>query len=154
GSQNLDGPEYRTGNGGHWPFLPANDSGAIMVGAGFPTSLYDGTDISRARLGFSNYGSRLNLQGWGTGVITTGYGDLYSSEGANLWYTFVFSGTSSASPIVASAVALVESIHEEINGAVVTPALMRSILVNTGSPQQSGSRCRHWPWPLRQWSPG
>jgi serine protease len=27
-------PVYSTGNGGHWPFLPQNDSGSIMVGAG------------------------------------------------------------------------------------------------------------------------
>ena len=34
GSQNLDDAVYSAGNGGHWPFLLANDSGAIIVGAG------------------------------------------------------------------------------------------------------------------------
>src|SRR5262249_33446305 len=49
------------------------DSGAIMVGAGAPPA-YSQTD--RARLYFSTYGSRVDLQGWGFSVATTGYGDL------------------------------------------------------------------------------
>jgi hypothetical protein len=134
GSQDLDGSEYDTG---HAPFKPENDSGAIIVGGGVaPTSA---TDTDRSRRSSSCYGSRVNLQGWGHLVTTTGYGTSYSSEGKNLWYTDTFSGTSSASPIVTSAVALVESWHEQTQGGVMTPAAMRTLLVNTGSPQQSGT---------------
>ncbi|MDT8322814.1 MAG: HYR domain-containing protein [Bacteroidota bacterium] len=137
GSQDLDGSEYSSGNGGHHPFDGSINSGAIIVGAGAPPT---GSTTDRSRLGFSNYGSRVNLQGYGSGVMTTGYGGHYSAEGKNLWYTSSFSGTSSASPIVTGAVALVESIHEELNaGATVTPAAMRTLLMATGSPQQSGT---------------
>jgi len=37
--------------------------------------------------------------------VTTGFGDLYSAEGKDYWYTSTFDGTSSASPVVAGAVA-------------------------------------------------
>ena len=59
------------------------DSGAIIVGAG---GVYPGGTWSEGnleRLSFSSYGSRFDLQGWGEDVVTTGYGDLYNSEGVN-----------------------------------------------------------------------
>ena len=137
GSQDLDGSEYSTGNGGHHPFDGSINSGAIIVGAGAAPT---GFNTDRSRLGFSNYGSRVNLQGYGERVMTTGYGGHYSAEGKDRWYTSTFSGTSSASPIVTGAVALVNSIHEELNaGTPVTPAAMRSLLIATGSPQQAGT---------------
>lgn len=140
GEEDLDDPVYSTGNNGHWPFLPQNNSGAIIVGAGAAPASFGGTDTDRSRLWFSNYGARVNLQGWGERVMTTGYSDHYSAEGMNLWYTNAFGGTSSASPIVASAVSLMESVNEAIRGGkLITPAIMREILVNTGSPQQSGT---------------
>lgn len=140
GRENLDDPIYSTGNNGHWPFLPGSNSGAIIVGAGAALAAFGGSDNDRSRLSFSNYGSRVDLQGWGERVMTTGYGSYYSAEGIDLWYTRTFGGTSSASPIVASTVALMESVNEEIKGGQsITPANMRSILINTGSPQQSGT---------------
>ncbi|MCB2206305.1 HYR domain-containing protein [bacterium] len=136
GSQDLDGSEYSQGNGGHYPFDGSINSGAIIVGAGAPPG---GSTTDRSRLNFSNYGSRVNLQGYGSGVMTTGYGGHFSAEGKNRWYTATFSGTSSASPIVTGAVALVESIQQELHGGTgLTPAAMRSLLMSTGSPQQSG----------------
>jgi serine protease len=88
GSQNLDAAVYSTGNDGHWPFRPEQDSGAILVGAGAPPDYAN----PRSRLDFSNYGSTVDLQGWGYSVVTTGYGDLYSAEGRNTWFTGTFSG--------------------------------------------------------------
>jgi hypothetical protein len=108
------------------------DSGAIIVGAGSPTT-YPQTD--RSRLYFSTYGSRVDVQGWGYNVYTTGYGDLYSGTGKNQWYTAQFSGTSSASPIVTGAAALLSSISQQ-RGKLQTPAWIRSTLTSTGSPQQ------------------
>ncbi len=136
GSQNLDAPEYSVGNGGHYPFNGSINSGAIIVGAGARPS---GSTTDRSRLSFSCYGARVNVQGWGEGVMTTGYGNYFSSEGMDRWYTGGFSGTSSASPIVTGAVALIESIEEQLHGGTpITPAAMRTLLINTGSPQQAG----------------
>jgi alpha-tubulin suppressor-like RCC1 family protein len=101
------------------------DSGAIIVGAGNPLE----------RLSFSSYGSRFDLQGWGHNVVTTGYGDLYNSAGVNLFYTSTFSGTSSASPIVAGAVAAVQGNRLARGLPTLSPAAMRSLLVATGSSQ-------------------
>lgn len=131
GSQNLDDPIYSTGNGGHWPFLPQNDSGAIIVGAG----AWAGASSPRLRLFFSNFGATVDLQGWGERVTTTGYGDAYSAQGANLFFTNTFGGTSSASPIVASSVALLQSIVQANTGSVLTPAQVRQFLRTTGTPQ-------------------
>ena len=135
GSMNLDDPIFQTG---HAPFLPENDSGAIIVGAGASPPL-GSVPADRSKLSFSNYGSRVNLQGWGHNVTTAGYGNLYSAEGENLYFTRFFNGTSSASPIVASAVASIEGIVEAETGTPAHPALVRTLLERTGSPQQSGS---------------
>ncbi|WP_224248227.1 immunoglobulin-like domain-containing protein [Hyalangium gracile] len=132
GGQNLDAPIYSTGNGGHYPFLPQNDSGAIIVGAG-QSPVYGPS--ARAAHSFSNYGSTVDLQGWGDRVTTTGYGGLYSSEGVNRWYTGTFSGTSSATPIVAGAVASVQGASIAAGQGVLSPSAMRSLLLSTGTPQ-------------------
>jgi hypothetical protein len=139
GNQNLDAAIYSTGNGGHWPFLPVNDSGAIIVGAGAAPAVSGGSTTDRSRLGFSNYGATLDLQGWGERVHTTGYGSLYSTGGINFFYTASFNGTSSASPIVASAVIGVQAVYRAVTGTTLTPAQVREFLRQTGSPQQSGA---------------
>ena len=133
GGEDLDSPIYSEGNGGHYPFLPENDSGAIIVGAGSPAT---NGDDGLAPLDFTNYGSRVNLQGWGLQVTTTGYGSLYSQEGVNLYYTAGFSGTSSASPIVANSVIALESIYDTIAGSPMDPIDARAVLVATGTPQE------------------
>ena len=86
GSQNLDDPIYNDATGKNWF---SYDSGAILVGAGNAPGCVWGSDptIARGRLSFSNYGSRLNAQGWGDCVYTSGYGDLQGGTNANLWYT-------------------------------------------------------------------
>lgn len=135
GGENLDDPIYSTGNGGHWPFLPGNDSGAMLVGAGAPPQFPN----PRSRLDFSNYGSTVDLQGYGYLVVSTGYGDLYSAEGSNQHFTATFSGTSSASPIVAGAAAVLQQAwksHHTNNPA--SPALIRKILRATGTAQVGG----------------
>jgi hypothetical protein len=70
-------------------------------------------------------------------VYTTGYRDLQGGTDPNLWYTKVFSGTSSASPIVASAAAVLISVAEG-RGTTLSPATVRSMLAATGQPQQFG----------------
>ncbi len=136
GGQNLDAAVYSTGHGGHWPFLAANDSGAILVGAG---AVPGGSDNDRSRLSFSNYGSTMDLQAWGENVTTCGYGDLYAAEGQNAWYTAVFGGTSSASPLVAAACAQISSIYLVATGFNINPPGLRDLLRLTGSPQEAGA---------------
>jgi subtilisin family serine protease len=109
------------------------DSGAIMVGAGGPPR--DGF-VDRARLDFSNYGSRVDAQGWGRRVATLDYGDLQRCDDtAHRHYTDAFSGTSSASPIVAGAAVLLESYAKR----TLSPAVVRQLLT-TGSPQTGNTR--------------
>ncbi|HWO19849.1 MAG TPA: S8 family serine peptidase [Kofleriaceae bacterium] len=114
------------------------DSGAIMVGAGGPPR--EGfTD--RARLDFSNYGGRVDVQGWGRKVATLDYGDLQACDGPERerHYTGEFSGTSSASPIVAGAAVLLQGIARE-SGAALAPAALRRLLRDTGTPQTGDTR--------------
>ena len=136
GSENLDDASYGAGNGGHHPFKPANASGAIIVGAG---AIQGGSDKARSRLGFSNYGSILSLQGHGEGVVTTGYGTLLNTEGKNKQYANDFGGTSGASPCVTAAVALAQSIRKGVDNTFFTPAQIRTLLINNGIAQQAGA---------------
>ncbi len=113
------------------------DSGAVIVGAGGVSSgSYNGDNLER--ISFSSYGSRVNVQGWGEEVVTTGTGDSYSAEGESYYYTNTFSGTSSASPVVAGAAAC--CVGYWINGlgqskAGLAPSRLREILALTGTAQ-------------------
>ncbi len=125
GNQNLDGPAYQA-----WRLL--GDSGAILVGAGSASVAHD-------KLGFSSYGTRVNVQGWGEAVASLGYGDLAAYGGdKNQRYTGTFSGTSSASPFVASACLLVQQVAEVQRGEPLDPGALRQLLVDTGVPQGAG----------------
>ena len=111
------------------------NSGAIIVGAGgaYPGGTWPEGDLQR--LSFSSYGSRFDLQGWGEDVVTTGYGDLYSAGGVDSSYTKRFSGTSSASPIVAGAVACCVGFYKANKATPPYPTRLRTILKDTGTPQ-------------------
>lgn len=103
--------------------------GGIIVGAGSSTLLH-------GKLGFSTYGTRVNVQGWGQNVFTLGYGDFAQYGGdPNQRYTQSFSGTSSASPFVASACVALQSVALAITGIPLTPLEMRQLLIDTGRAQ-------------------
>jgi hypothetical protein len=107
------------------------DSGAIMVGASVSTVPHD-------RWWASNYGSRIDCFAWGENVTSTGYGDLDDGGGnADKWYTDTFQGTSSASPIIVSAAALLQSNYEAATGTQFSPTQVRAMLSNpaTGTAQ-------------------
>jgi serine protease len=112
------------------------NSGAILVGAGAAPSC---GSPARSRLAFSNYGTRVDVQGWGQCVTTAGYGDLQGGTVKNQWYTSKFSGTSSASAMVAGAAAAISSVHEAAFGIYLTSGQVRRILIDTGTPQNTTS---------------
>ncbi len=131
------------GNGGHnlndtavWgTTFPMGkvSSGAVIAGAGSACAA-----PLNARLYFSNYGSRVELQGHGECVTTTGYGSLETGSTPNGAYTSNFNGTSSAAPIVAAAIASLSSAYETLNpGKVLTPTQIRTTLIQTGTLQNT-----------------
>ena len=143
GYENLDDPFFDTPLAG-FPATWSNplrrgarDSGAILVGAGAPPLFTHGNTwgSDRSRQDFSNYGSAVDVQGWGREVTTTGYGDLQGGGNANAWYTDGFAGTSSASAIVAGVVGCAQGCARA-SGNVLTPSQVRMLLRTTGSPQQ------------------
>ncbi|WP_425594310.1 S8 family peptidase [Bacillus cereus] len=103
------------------------DSGAIMVGAG-------SSSFPHERMWFSNYGSRIDVYGWGENVDTT---TAEQSRSAVNLYTSSFSGTSSASPIIAGAATLVQSIAKENLGQPYRPSELRAILSNQSTGTKS-----------------
>lgn len=144
GAENLDDPLYdaRPANfPATWrnPFNLANpQSGAILAGAGAPPPGTHGRNHGpdRSRLGFSNFGARVDVQGWGEEVTTTGYGDLQGGSNEDLWYTDTFNGTSSASPVVVGAIGCMQGGLRGRGRTLLTPATARDLLRQTGSPQQ------------------
>ncbi|MEL7474230.1 MAG: S8 family serine peptidase [Planctomycetota bacterium] len=122
GNQNLDAPEYAA-------YRARGDSGAIMVGAG-------ANNASHSKLSFSNFGERLDVQGWGVGVAATGYGSLAQFGGdPNQRYTSSFSGTSSATPVAAGAGISLQSYAKAAYGQTLDADTLRQILIDTGIPQ-------------------
>jgi hypothetical protein len=105
------------------------DSGAIVVGGGFP--------IDASRTLSSNYGSRVDVQGYGAFVTTLGYGDLYTGGSPLRAYTGGFSGTSSAVPCVTGAAVLVQSSLKAAGLAPLTSPLLRALIAGSGSPDGS-----------------
>ncbi|MFJ1607567.1 S8 family peptidase [Streptomyces sp. NPDC088253] len=126
------------------PFNPANpSSGAVLVGAGAPPPGTHGRDHGPdgSRLAFSNYGARVDAQGWGREVTTTGGfwdrpGDLQGGAEEIGWYTDTFSGTSSASPVVVGALAALQGMLKAAAQEPMSPERARAVLRATGSPQQ------------------
>lgn len=128
----------------HNPFNPgAPSSGAIVVGAGAPPPGTHGRDHGpdRSRLGFSNFGTRVDVQGWGHEVTTTGgfwnrTGDLQGGAEEDVWYTDAFSGTSPAAAMVAGVVASLQGMLRTAGLSALTPERVRDILRRTGSAQE------------------
>lgn len=123
GNENLDDSYYDA-------YRARGDHKGITVGAG--------TRNGRNKASFSTYGSPVHVQGWGDWTVaTTGYGALYNG-GSHATYTNSFSGTSSATPIVASAIVALQSYAKEQYNTILTPLEMRNLLISTGRAQGSG----------------
>ena len=130
----LDADEYKD-------YMQRGDSGAIIVGGGT-------ADVNHNRVSYSIYGSRVDLQGWSEGVFTTSEGTFNSTKGTctpfilgndiNQAYTPCFRGTSSATPIVASCVAVLQSYYFAQTDNHLTALEIRNILKSTGTAQGTG----------------
>ena len=113
------------------------DSGAIIVGASTAR-------VPHKRLGFSNYGSRIDVYGWGEYVDTLDTYQNQNSKGQKVTdqsimnrYTSNFRGTSSASPIIAGAAVSIQGIAKEHLGKAYTPKELRAILSNPNTGTKS-----------------
>ena len=141
------------------------DSGCIIVGAmhsgrrvtqgqgGVPLCPgYDACGGAYMRAPFSNYtgeeGATVHVAAWGENVATTGYGDLFigandipnnDSDPTQLnqlrTYTAQFSGTSSASPIIAGAVANLQAFAKQVYGNALPPTGVRGAVSGQVFPQ-------------------
>ncbi|KAF3998720.1 S8 family serine peptidase [Glaciimonas immobilis] len=118
GNINLDHPYFE----GHYD-RNKYDSGAIYAGAADPTN--------GMRADYSESGSRVDLFSWGWNVTTTNCDGVYCAEDK---YTDSYGGTSAANPIIAGAVAQVQSIAFAHGLGAILPKKMRQVLVQTGHP--------------------
>lgn len=153
GEQNLDNRIYDTnpsppyGPFPNWwrnPFRRSPiDTGAILVGAGAPPADTEGSlyGPDRSRLQFSNFGNAIDTQGWGEKVTTCGGNNDLTPEipSEDRQYTRGFRGTSSASAMVAGALACLQGVMRA-RGKNVTPRELRKLLRDDkfGSMQQAG----------------
>jgi subtilisin family serine protease len=106
------------------------DSGAILVGS---CNSHNGD-----RRYSSNYGHYASLiNSWGDSVVTTGYSSLQKLPGNNRNYTNTYSGTSSATPLCAGALALLQS-HAKQRGVMLTPEAMKLLIESSDYNEAAG----------------
>ncbi|MEP0266797.1 S8/S53 family peptidase [Dokdonia sp.] len=132
------------GNGAHdldsdffEEYIARGDSGAIIVGAGTPDTLHIPIS-SQNHPSLGNYGSRVNVQGWGTAVFTTGSGSIEIGNDINQSYNASFNGTSSATAIVSGCVAVLQGYYKDLTGGFLSSVQLRDLLIETGTPQGEG----------------
>lgn len=139
GGQNLDDPIF----GGKFN-RSVRDSDAIIVGAGSSTS--------HEPMFYTSYGSRIDLQGYGENVVTTGGNHSFLQGSApnekTIRYTSDFNGTSSAGPVVVNAVVAIQSYLKAAGAGVWTADQIVDLLKQTGIPQGSPGSGQIGPLPL------
>jgi len=124
GNEDLDSAPYLS-------YRNRGNSGAIIVGGGTATTAHN-------KISYSTYGSRVDVQAWATNVRSSGYGNFLQVNGDfNQSYTN-FSGTSSATPIVASCAIVLQSYYHGLTGNYLSSVEMRDLLIATGIAQGSG----------------
>lgn len=111
------------------------DSGAIMVAASLAGPM--------GRIGFANWGSRMDCHSWGDGVASCGYPGLFYPNNDNLQaYTAAATGTSASTPQIAGVVCALQGLARRQLGQPLTNSQMRSLLWTHGpaSPDAIGRR--------------
>ncbi|MEO0602384.1 MAG: S8 family serine peptidase [Myxococcota bacterium] len=108
------------------------DSGAIVVGASSP-------DATHARMDFSTFGARVDVQAWGTDVFTAGYGEfvIYGGDSRQS-YTDDFGGTSSASALISGVTALLMEASFAYRSDGIGPVDLRDLMKSSGQPSSPG----------------
>jgi hypothetical protein len=134
GSMDLDSAIY-----GGWFNPITHNSGAIMVGAGMPGS--------HSPECWTDYGSRMDVHAYGSGIYTTGYGDLWNQTSCEQDYTLSFGGTSGASPIIVGCCASLQGIANTKYGYDISPSLMRAALKVGATPQGAPTSLNIGPMP-------
>ena len=139
GGENLDAANFQ----GRFN-RSVRDSGAIIVGAGTSTTPH-------SRLSFSSYGSRVDVQGWGQNITTTGSnGNLFGGTAPaniNIRYTRSFGGTSGAGPIVTGVVVAIQSHLRATGRPFMTATQVSNLMKSTGTPQGGNTAQRIGPLP-------
>ena len=127
GAVNLDSSNFSS-------YMSRGDSGAIIVGAG-------SADVNHNRLFYSTFGSRVDLQAWGDNVRSIGkLGTSFLLIGNDFNQSYVtFTGTSSATPIVASCAAVLQSYYFSLTNNYLTSQQLRDIMKETGIEQGDAS---------------
>lgn len=98
------------------------DSGAVMVAGAT-------SHVPHEKIGYSNYGRRIDCFAWGENVLTAGSFPGSSRKSRDL-YTGKFGGTSSAAAIIAGVAIAIQSMVEANHGFRFSPGEMRTILRN------------------------
>ena len=107
------------------------DSGAILVGAAYPTTC--------KRLTGTCHGSRVNAWGWAAGIATTGwYGLAGTANDPTRGYTDLFGMTSGAAAMVAGAAIVLQGFYRAWTGLALAPLQMRQVLPANGTPAAGG----------------
>jgi serine protease len=137
GEQDLDSAVYGTTFDRN-----VRDSGAIMCGAATSGAWPEW---------FTNYGSRVDVNGWGSQIVTCGYGNLQGGA-EEVWYTNSFGGTSGASPIIVGSVMSLQGIVKSYSGSPLDAFTIRDALALTGSPQNGTNNVGPRPDILAAWN--
>jgi serine protease len=163
GGQDLDAPGFDG-----WFDRELRDSGAILVGGG--ASPFSGYPARSWYPWGSCHGDRVDMQGWYDSIATPAHSplvdsycpspDLFFPDGdGNQAYTSGFGGTSGASPMIAAAAAVAQSVAIATRGVPWEPMDLRAALVSTGTAQegegeqhigpQPDMRAFLWTWGVR-----
>jgi hypothetical protein len=136
GNQNLEGALYTS-------YMNRGNSGAIIVGGGL-------SNLTHNKISYSTHGSRVDVQGWSQNVFACGYGTLTMINGDINQGYINFSGTSSATPMVAACAIVLQSYYHDLTGNYLTGPQLRTILKETGIPQGNPSAGNIGPFPNMQ----
>ncbi|MGJ7550959.1 S8 family serine peptidase [Pseudomonas alloputida] len=113
-------------------FNDRGDAGAILVGA---CQSWDGKPHA-----YSNHHYRYRmLNAWGDSVTTLSYGDLQDRPGDDRDYTDNYGGTSSATPMVTGALALIQSYAMEQHHLYLNAEQMHLLVMASGYDDASES---------------
>lgn len=106
-------------------FVDHGDADAILVGA---CHSWDGKPHQ-----YSNYNYRYRmLNAWGDSVATLGYGALQDKQDQDRDYTDNYGGTSSATPMVTGALALIQSYAMEQHNVYLNADQMHLLVMQSG----------------------